>query len=636
MASQQRHWWHAFYQSKAGYAFVWLTVYAITLTVGATIFFYKIPLPEGRITLSSVSYLPSDAENPAELDLKNWTATTLPDSWQERKSTATNIWYRTSFVLDDAPKQLWAILIPAVKLNAAVFLNGKLLGSGGRFSDPVARNWMRPLLFSIPDGLLHSGNNIIHVRVKSDPPGSGQLCALQLAPYKDLVQAYDVHYLFHITSIEIITTMLLVMGGLIAVLWLVRRNETYYIFYALAVIVWGTHNFNIFIIDIPISTRMWDWFAYITIGFYTFLSLIFIHRFLEKHHPRVEAAVITTGLAGSIILAFLDDSLFYPAVYLVWYPIVFSAGFYVLIYTCIEAWKRRSVELQFLTATGGITMLYATHDMLVMHGLANWEDGYFIQYAAAVLLTLFSIVLLRRYTKSLNEIDILNRDLEQRVEEKRIQLEKNYNRLRKMESEQVLAEERERLTRDMHDGMGGHLVSTLAMIESGKASIHDITTALKDSRNDLRLMIDSMDIQEDDLATLLGMFRMRITQRLKSSRLKLAWQVEDIPPIPDFGPRQALHVLRILQEAITNTIKHAQADSICLSAYPSPDKAGNASVIVELSDNGNGISTSGTSGNGLKNMQYRACKAGGILEVDSDTSGTRIRLLLPAFSGNPD
>lgn len=375
---------------------------------------------------------------------------------------------------------------------------------------------------------------------------------------------------------------------------------------------------------------MWDWLAYTTIGFYTFLSLIFIHHFLGKKHPRIEMAVITIGFAGSAILAFLDDALFYSASYFIWYPIVFSAGFYVLAYACIEAWKRRSLELQFLTATGSITMLYAIHDMMVMHGLANWKDGYFIQYAAAVLLTLFSIVLLQRYIKSLNEIDSLNRDLEKRVEEKHIQLEQNYNRLRQMENERVLDEERERLSRDMHDGMGGHLVSTLAMIESGKASIHDISTALKDSLDDLRLMIDSMDIQEDDLATLLGMFRMRITQRLKNSQLELAWQVEDIPPITDFGPRQALHVLRILQEAITNTIKHAQADQISLSAYPTEDDTGNTSVVIELSDNGNGISTSNTSGNGLKNMLHRARKAGGTLDLDSDSSGTRIRLLLPA------
>ncbi len=626
---QQHHNWHNFYQSKTGYAFIWLSVYAITMAIGSSIFFYEIPLPDGRLMLSSVTYLSSNVKNPSELERTNWTRTTLPDSWQERKSTATNIWYRTSVNLDHTPKQLWAILIPAVKMNAAVFLNGKLLGSGGRFSDPVARNWMRPLLFSIPDGLLHSGNNIIHVRVKSDPPGSGQLCILQLAPYKDLVRAYDIHYLFHITSIEIITTMLLVMGGFIAVLWLVRRQETYYGYYALAVIIWGIHNFNIFITDIPVSTRLWDWFAYITIGFYTFLSLIFIHRFLGKHHPRIEIAVITTGLAGSIILAFLDDSRFYSAVYLIWYPIVFSTGFYILTYTCIEAWKRRSVELQFLTATGGITMLYASHDMMVMHGLANWEDGYFIQYAAAVLLTLFSIVLLRRYTKSLHEIDSLNRDLEKRVEEKHIQLEENYNRLRQMESERVLAEERERLTRDMHDGMGGHLVSTLAMIESGNASMQAIATALKDSLDDLRLMIDSMDIQENDLATLLGMFRMRIAQRLKNSQLTLRWLVDDIPPIQNFGPQQALHVLRILQEAITNTIKHAQANSICLSTYLSTHKAGNASVIVEISDNGNGITASNTLGNGLKNMHHRARMAGGTLEIHSDTSGTQIRLLLP-------
>jgi len=407
--------------------------------------------------------------------------------------------------------------------------------------------------------------------------------------------------------------------------WFIRRKDSYYGYFSLAIIAWGAHNFNIFIVDIPTSTRLWDWFAYI----YSFVSVIFLHRFLGIYRPRIEIPLITLGLITSFMLFFLDDETFYAFILKVWYPAIFAVGFYVLACTCIEAWRRRDIELQFLTATGSTTLLYAMHDLMVIYGYANWEDGYYIQYSAAILLTVFSIILLRRFAHSLNEVDLLNRNLEKRVEEKRAKLEKNYRKLRQMENERVIAKERERLTRDMHDGMGGNLVSTLAMIETGQASMPDITEALKESLDDLRLMIDSMDIEEDDLSTLLGMFRMRITPRLKSSQTTLEWKVEDIPPIPSFGPYEALHILRILQEAISNTIKHAQAGTIRLSARKCLLKNGNPIVKIEILDNGKGISKSYKEGHGLKNMRRRALDIGATLHINSDPSGTMVSLALP-------
>ncbi len=621
--------WNTFYDSRAGYASVWLLIYASALALASTLFFYEIPLPKERLTLSKVAFIPADASIPGDIPPAIWTETTLPDTWQDRNPAARNVWYQAEIELNVPPNRLWGVLIPALKMNAAVFLNGELLGNGGRFSDPVARNWMTPLLFTIPNGLLHPGTNKVHIRVKSDPAGSGQLSALHFGPYHELTQAYDTHYMIRITIIQIITTMLFIMGGLIAILWIYRREESYYGIYALAVTIWGLHNFNIFVTDIPISTRTWDWFTFITIGYYSFLSVMFIHRFLGVKRPEIEIPVLAAGVPASLALVFPDDVTFYNLAYALWYPAIFAVGLYVLVYICIHAWKRRSMELQFLATAGATTLLYALHDLMVMHGLANWEDGYYIQYAAAVLLSVFSFILLYRFLSSLNQLDLLNRELEKRIQEKHRQLESNYNKLRQLEHEQIVARERERMTRDIHDGMGGNLVSTLAMIESGPVSIAEIKNALRGSLDDLRLMIDSMDVMEDDLATVLGMFRMRITPRLKHSHISLEWDIGDIPSIPDFGPREALHILRILQETFTNIIKHANASMIRLSAHQIRNKDGQPVIRIKISDNGTGMIREGREGHGLRNMLRRAHDINAALSFETSSSGTTVILDLP-------
>jgi signal transduction histidine kinase len=86
-------------------------------------------------------------------------------------------------------------------------------------------------------------------------------------------------------------------------------------------------------------------------------------------------------------------------------------------------------------------------------------------------------------------------------------------------------------------------------------------------------------------------------------------------------------VLRIVQEAFTNTLKHAEAKIITLST--SVDYANNR-VLVSVADDGVGLAQSHSNGRGIENMRSRAAKLGGRLEiVHLDKGGTCLKLYLP-------
>jgi signal transduction histidine kinase len=270
----------------------------------------------------------------------------------------------------------------------------------------------------------------------------------------------------------------------------------------------------------------------------------------------------------------------------------------------------------------------------MLNQFVSRADGLMLQFAAPLPLMIFSWILLTRFVQVLDEAESLNVDLEHRVEIKRIELEKNFQKLQELEKKSVLVHERERIMRDMHDGMGGHLVSTLSMIEASEGDHEDISQSLRDALDDLRVMIDSLDPVDDDLTTVLGMYRSRIQPRLEQSNIKINWKVTDIPNIPDLGPEKVLQVLRILQEAISNIIKHANADQITVQTEEVTTSGGNSSVYVRISDDGKGMETMNVSGRGLKNMRRRAEQIGAELEIESHTSGTTVSLKLSLSENN--
>ena len=521
------------------------------------------------------------------------------------------------------------VYLPTVNMNAAVYLNGELLGDGGDFADPVARNWNRPLYFSIPNGLLLPGENEIHVRIKADPIQDGLLGRIFLGPDQDLRPYFKQRYFWKVTLVSLITLAMMLMSLFTGLLWWLRRTDTTFLWFAAAGLTWSAHNLNLLVVNIPVSTLAWEWFRHITLGWYVIFTIIFVHRFLGEFRPRVERALFISGLLGAVLLGLLPETWFYPFANRVWLSALLAAGAYPVALIVMQRWGLSDVETKLLVMPGALILFFGFHDWLVVNGLWPRTEGYYIHYASPVVIVVFMYILLRRFVSTQNELEALNAQLEGRVEAARDMLENNYQKLRELEKQQVLATERERLMRDMHDGMGGHLVSALALVQGGQTDRALIAEALQRALDDLRLMIDSLEPVDDDLPTVLGMLRSRLQPQLQCGQLQVNWQVQDVPSIPDFGPQKVLQVMRILQEAITNVIKHARATTLTVRTDVAADEHSHDHVVVEIADDGIGFGDQTTKGRGLDNMRRRAASIAAGLEIASTDQGSRVCIRLP-------
>jgi len=189
-----------------------------------------------------------------------------------------------------------------------------------------------------------------------------------------------------------------------------------------------------------------------------------------------------------------------------------------------------------------------------------------------------------------------------------------------------LAAERHRLMHDMHDGLGSALTTSLAMLEQGNADSAELKSLLLDSVDDLRAVIDSLEPLDGDLTSVLATLRFRLGKRLELAGIGLEWDMHDLPALNWLGPPQALQFMRIVQEVLTNVLKHAQATHMQISA-----RCSGPFIEVCVTDNGCGFDSATTpTGRGLRHLPQRAASLNGSLIVESQPgSGTTIRLLLP-------
>jgi signal transduction histidine kinase len=233
---------------------------------------------------------------------------------------------------------------------------------------------------------------------------------------------------------------------------------------------------------------------------------------------------------------------------------------------------------------------------------------------------------------AVTEAEQARQQLQQRLAEREEELSLSYQKLRSAEQVQMLAQERQRLMQDMHDGLGSSLMSALHAVESGQMSEAEVAQVLRECIDDMKLAIDSLEPVQTDLLLLLATLRFRLAPRLQGSGLALDWEVDDVPRLQWLEPRSALHILRIFQEVLTNIIKHARASRITVRT--SHD---DTHVTVTVEDNGVGFDmpppatdvSSPPRGKGLGNLLRRTAQLQGHARWERLPQGTRFSLRLP-------
>jgi signal transduction histidine kinase len=382
---------------------------------------------------------------------------------------------------------------------------------------------------------------------------------------------------------------------------------------------------NAFIMRPPVEPMSWERLAALAAFTGAITAMFETHRLLSVDRPRLERLALAWGGVQLVLLFAVPASLYLDATFWIVIP-SHVLGFYVLL--LFLRYGARLPRYQWALFLALIVWLvaepfhaYATRGSVTEPPTAMATGG-------PLLFLFLGVVLTDRFIRTLRRAERHNEELEERVAEKHRELEVQFDRLHELERERVLAAERERMMLEIHDGLGGRLVETLSIVEGGQATREVVSAGLRGSLDEMRMLIDSLDPLAGDLPTLLAIVRERHEAAVIRQGVRLEWDVKDLPTPPSFGPRESLHLLRVVQEALTNALKHAGATRVRISARP--ERRGDADgVQIEVCDDGRGIAGERPGGRGLRNMQRRSEMLGGRLTIRGDDEGTTVGLWLP-------
>lgn len=525
--------------------------------------------------------------------------------------------YQFSLHLDDPAEPLY-LYIPLLSERASVWLNGEPLGSSQNRVQMTGHAAGTALLLPLPTR--QDSDLLIDLQLHTPPILTGYLSPL----YIGTADAVTPHYRLRVFLLEYLRLMVpagqLLMAVLVLGVWLYRPREPLFGWLALLLFASLLSYAGLLGNLLPGLHDLLPYAFILSMASGPLLTLLAL--LLTRVPPPRWLMLCVPGLPALYLLTIAFGVAPGKAM-LMSLPVGLLGALAGLLISLWGTLTRRSSEAWLILLPLALAVVVALRDVGVM---AGWLEGPVLlsTYYRPALMIGLSLILMRRLAISLNRLDGANEYLSQRLAEREAELAAWHDAEQRKAALRVRHEERQRLTVDLHDGLSGHLASIIALAERDHAS--DIERTARDALDDLRVVILSLDISDQELGVALAGLRERLTRQLKRLGITLDWSTAHLPDISGVTPAHALNVLRILQEAITNAIKHGQATHIKVLGTPAGEQQ--ARLIVE--NDGLPLPQPPVPGGaGLRNMRRRAEQLGGALTMTSLAQGTRLTLLLP-------
>ena len=573
--------------------------------------------------------------------LTGWVDVTLPDTWSRRwPAHGDSGWYRIDWERSCTNGEPVALGIDGISVAGEVYNNGDLLWRDAFLVEPLSRSWNVPRWWVLPESGLQPGVNTVWVRAVGPAALGPGLRAVRLGD-ASTVAAQHYRTQWRQRTLYLINAVLCGMAGaLFSVVWTLRRNTpagAAYGWFGLMALTWLAY------LTTYLAYTQWPWpdalarsrFSMVALVGYVLSACLFTLRFGGQRLPRTERMLWALAALGAGTAVFVPDD-----VAGLWFGRVWQGAMWVFMFNCLQfqwhAWRPRPEgrkQLHMLLALCWLAVMALTVTTLIP-GVDRWNVARnWAAFSGLLVISLVMLLLGAQLMQRVRSVERFNRALEQGVAEARAQLAQALAREHTRALEHTRLQERIQLAHDLHDGLGGSLIRSMALVEQAPQPLPNerVLSLLKMLRDDLRQVIDQGSSAGAQVPATpvqwAAPLRHRFTRILDEMGVTSLW---DMPPHWQGRPSalQCLGLTRLVEEALSNTIKHSRARQVRVQCTQPQGGA----LCLRIEDDGVGFDVEAVRHAGLsvgmRSMMARAERIGGALEVVSSSAGTKLTVKL--------
>jgi two-component system sensor histidine kinase UhpB len=591
----------------------WTAVAVLTVAIATAGFWVDLPEPRDAIAINRAIH--THGESPPEQVM-------LPHTVRRLGASPAAARYEASFDLAAVPETPLYLYVPVVNEEMTITLNGHSLFDSGTQSlaSPLASTAM---LVHLPQPMLAAGRNEIVLAFYAGP----MILARQVPRlYVGSEAALSPNFKLRVFVQERLRTIALggqlLIGVGVLFAYCYRPRDPLFSWMAALVVLASIVALGLFTGFQPDGANLWPTIVTLapSVGFVLIGFALALNGTPPPRALQLLAIAVSAVLATAVLSGLLTNRSLIAAISLPPMIVSFTVACGIIAYAAL---RPHNTEARLLLAPFVLMTWFAARDMGVAAGLIDGST-LLSAYGRLLFLAAATAVLMRRLALSLDQLDQANENLNQKLAAREAELAILHRQERLEAAQRVREQERQRLTHDLHDGISGHLVSIIAMAERADTGTKPIEQAAREALDDLRLVIYSLELGDRELPLALANFRERLIPQLQRIGVALDWSTARLPEVSGVTPGNALTILRILQEAITNALKHGPARNITIRG--AAIDGGMAAITVE--NDGRPFAGTGQ-GHGLGNMRRRAGALAGELRLEALSAGTRLTLLLP-------
>lgn len=537
-----------------------------------------------------------------------WVRGALPDFRLLPKTRMNHIdrpqfWSRIRFDRARFGSHAIALSIDSIREDYVVYLNGAALYRSQGERSAWTFGWNHPLFVPLPPAMLRDGANEIVVRVETTSPILLGIGTVSVGSDTDIRSTFDRQYFFSNVAPQIINGYLLILTIGALSFWARRPGDRVFGWLALVGLVWLFRNLHYFVQSSIIDPA--SFWTISTDSIFALKAVVFCFAaayFMLAEARRIQLVILALCVVEIVSrhLLVADNRSELPS-FLLTVPVTIFM-IVAMLRTCL---KDSNFRHWTMFAAIIASLIFSFHDLIFSFNISNGVGLFLQPYGGLLIFMAFDVALTSRLQNALIDVEDVNLKLEARVAEVTASLQQSETARAELQVALAVDGERERIMRDIHDGIGSSLLTALTRAKRRNESPETIAT-LSRSLTDLRIGVDSLEPIDGDVVALLANLRHRMERELKGAGVTFIWKVNHAPPLPWLDPIGALHILRILQEAVGNALIHANATNIEVSCGAHDDE-GDAGVLIEIRDRGEGFDLqSAPRGKGLENMAARA------------------------------